>query len=113
MLSWIKQRKTVADNEKVNQDYVGHEDEQSVILWTKADGQQVRLTVSEFQGNLYLGIRYWLLGIDDEWFPTRAGFSIPYTLDTTARLFSALAEILSEAEVLHEVQLLADKAKDK
>lgn len=97
----------------INQDYVGHEDEQSVLLWTKADGQQLRLTVSEFRGNLYLGIRYWLEGIDGEWFPTKAGFSAPYTIDTVARLFSALVEILSEAEVLQEVLDKVNQAKDE
>lgn len=100
-------------NEKVNQDYVGHTDEQSVILWQKEDGQQVRLTVSEFRGNLYLGIRYWIMDLENEWVPTKAGFSIPYTLDSVSRLYSALVQILSEAEVLHEVIAVSKKAKDE
>lgn len=67
-------------SEQVNQNYEGHVDDQSIILWEK-EGEQVRLTVSEFRGNLYMGIRYWLLDINDEWFPTKSGFSFPYTLD--------------------------------
>lgn len=98
-------------SERVNQDYVGHEDEQSVIIWEKDDGQQVRLTISEFRGNLYLGIRYWIMDLENEWVPTKAGFSMPYNLDSTSRLFKALVEILSEAEVLQEVMIEANKAK--
>ena len=52
-------------SEQVNQNYEGHVDDQSIILWKK-EGEQVRLTVSEFRGNLYMGIRYWLLDINDE-----------------------------------------------
>lgn len=100
-------------DERVNQDYEGHEEQQSVVLWEKSDGQQVRLTVSEFRGNLYLGIRYWIMDLDNEWTPTKAGFSIPYTLDSTSRLYSALVKILSEAEVLQEVIIEANKAKDE
>lgn len=101
-----------SNEERVNQDYVDHSEEQSVILWEKPDGQQVRLTVSEFRGNLYIGIRYWIMDLENEWVPTKAGFSIPYTLDSTSRLYSALVQILSEAEVLQEVQAVAKKAKD-
>lgn len=108
MRNWIGLKKIVTDNERVNQDYSGHSDEQSVLLWEK-EGEQVRLTVSEFRGVLYLGIRYWLLDIEENWFPTKAGFSIPYTLDTTVRLFSALVDILSEGEVLHEVMKRVEK----
>lgn len=99
-------------SEQVNQNYEGHVDDQSIILWEK-EGEQVRLTVSEFRGNLYMGIRYWLLDINDEWFPTKSGFSFPYTLETTSQLFYAFTQILSESEVLHEVQKRAEELKDK
>lgn len=100
-------------DERVNQDYEGHEDEQTIVLWEKPDGQQVRLTVSEFRGNLYFGIRYWIMDIENEWVPTKAGFSMPYNLDTVSRLFSALVELLSEAEVLQEVIDKSKTAKDE
>lgn len=100
------------DLNKVNQDYTEHTDEQSVILWEK-DGEEVRLTVSEFRGNLYLGIRYWIQDIENEWIPTRSGFSIPYNLDSVSRLYSALVKLLSEAEVLQEVIEHSKKAKDE
>lgn len=93
------------------QDYTGHTDEQSWLLWSKADGQQARLTVSEFRGDMYIGIRIWMLGIDDVWFPTRSGFSMPYNLDTTSRLFAGLVNILSNGEVLEEVKQAAEKVE--
>lgn len=102
----------LVDDGKANQDYEGHTDEQSVILWSRSDGQQLRLTVSEFREELYLGVRLWLLGIDDVWFPTKSGFSVPYNLFTTSKMFSALTELLSESEVLEEVMKHSKEAKD-
>lgn len=99
-------------SEQVNQNYEGHVDDQSIILWEK-EGEQVRLTVSEFRGNLYMGIRYWLQDITGEWFPTKSGFSFPYTLETTSQLFYAFTQILSESEVLQEVQKRAEELKAK
>ncbi|QHJ81694.1 MAG: hypothetical protein [Bacteriophage sp.] len=86
----------------VNQHYEGHEEEQNIIVFEKP-GEQVRLTVSEFRGNMYFGLRVWLQDIEENWFPTKAGFSWPYTLETTSSLFYGLTQILSQAEVLKEV----------
>ncbi|UJD21437.1 transcriptional co-activator [Salmonella phage vB_STy-RN29] len=99
-------------SDQVNQNYEGHVDDQSIMLWEK-EGEQVRLTVSEFRGNLYMGIRYWLQDITGEWFPTKSGFSFPYTLETTSQLFYAFTQILSESEVLAEVQKRAEELKAK
>ncbi|AXC43088.1 transcriptional co-activator [Salmonella phage S124] len=99
-------------SDQVNQNYEGHVDDQSILLWEK-EGEQVRLTVSEFRGNLYMGIRYWLQDITGEWFPTKSGFSFPYTLETTSQLFYAFTQILSESEVLAEVQKRAEEIKAK
>ncbi|AWN08752.1 transcriptional regulator [Escherichia phage Gostya9] len=99
-------------SDQVNQNYEGHVDDQSILLWEK-EGEQIRLTVSEFRGNLYMGIRYWLQDITGEWFPTKSGFSFPYTLETTSQLFYAFTQILSESEVLAEVQKRAEELKAK
>lgn len=99
--------------DNVNQDYVGHVDDQSIVIWEREEGQQVRLTVSEFRGNLYLGIRYWLQDIEGEWFPTKSGFSMPYTLETTSHLFKAFTKILSNSEVLLEVEKEAKRLAEK
>lgn len=88
----------------VTQGFDNHFEQQNQILF-EHKGEQVRLTISEFKGNLYLGIRVWLLDIDGEWFPTRSGFSFPYNIHTTARLYSALVSMLSNSEVLDEVIL--------
>lgn len=101
-------------SDNVNQDYSGHEDDQSYVVFEK-EGEQMRLTVSEFRGNLYFGIRYWMQDITGEWFPTKSGFSMPYNLDTTTKLFKAFTKILSNSEVLHEVyrKNLAEEARDE
>ena len=66
-------------------------------------GFQYRLTVSEFRGKFYFGIRKWIVDVNEDWFPTKEGFTIPYNINTTSSLFSALTTILSKAEVLTEV----------
>lgn len=95
-----------------NQNYDDHSDEQNIVIFEKP-GEQVRLTVSEFRGNYYFGMRLWLEDIKGEWFPTKSGFSFPYNIDTTATLFSALTKILSRAEVLEEVQARAAEISAK
>lgn len=85
-------------------DYEGHTDQlDEVLYYNERKGFQIRLTVSEFRGNYYLGIRKWIQDMEDEWRPTKDGFSWPYNLATTSTLFSALTGILSKAEVLSEV----------
>lgn len=88
----------------VNDDYVQHLDEMSRCLYhDERKGHQIWLTVSEFRGNYYLGLRKWVQDLEGEWIPTKQGFSWPYNLETTTSLFSGLCSILSEAEVLQEV----------
>lgn len=82
----------------------GHEDCLSEVIYEdEIKGIQIRLTVSEFRGKYYLGLRKWFIDLDEDWLPTRQGFSWPYNLETTSTLFSQLAKVLSKAEVLHEV----------
>lgn len=84
--------------------YSGHDECTSEVFFENVEkGFQYRLTVSEFRGNLYFGVRKWIIDINEDWFPTREGFTIPYNLQTTSSLFSALTAILSKGEVLHEV----------
>lgn len=67
-------------------------------------GIQYRFTISEFRDNLYIGIREWYQSFEGDFAPTNNGVTMPYELHTTARLYSALSEVLSEAEVLAEVR---------
>ena len=78
------------------------------VFWTDYDkGIQYRLCISEFYGKRYLGIRKWVQTYhpeeDCEWIPTREGMTMPYELATTAALWNALVDMLSEAEVLDAV----------
>lgn len=43
------------------------------------------------------------MDFDGDFAPTNNGVTMPYELHTTSRLYSALADILSNAEVLAEV----------
>lgn len=97
-------------NSNTCQSYEGHTDDQNIVLFEK-EGQQVRMTVSEFRGNMYFGFRVWLQDITGEWFPTKAGFSWPYNLHTTSKVFEALTHVLSRAEVLSEVFARVEEQK--
>lgn len=60
---------------------------------------QWRVTVSEFRGIQYLGVRKYFLSFEGTWEPTKEGASIPLTISSTLKLFLALSELLSEAEI--------------
>lgn len=79
----------------------GHTDKLEVeLLKNEEKGILYKLSVTEFRGKSYLSIREWYLDFEGEYAPTKNGFTIPYTLDTTLAVFDALASLLSEAEVL-------------
>ncbi|BAV81260.1 putative ssDNA-binding transcriptionalregulator [Vibrio phage VCPH] len=97
----------------VNDDFEGHEDRlDAVIFENKEYGTQVRFTVTEFMDRYYMGIRRYYLSFEGEWLPTKSGFSWPYDLKTSTNLFCAFTELLSNAEVLHEVFKEAEKRND-
>lgn len=62
---------------------------------------ELRVTLENWQGNDYFGVRVWSRGADGPWYPTRRGCSI--------RLSEAedLADVLGQAVA----QLRADEAK--
>ena len=66
-------------------------------------GKQYFLTISEFRETHYISIREYYMDEYEEWLPTPNGFSMPYTLESSSNLFSALVSLLSRAEVLTEV----------
>ena len=91
---------SIANNEKL----LGHTDlVDSIILDNPAKGIQYRFTISEFRGRSYIGIREWYLDFEGEYAPTNNGVTMPYEMHTTSRLYGALADILSNAEILAEV----------
>lgn len=66
--------------------------------------RQLRLSISEFRGGLYISLRWWLLGFhEDEFFPSKEGVTIPYTIANTGNLFNSLVSLLSESEVLNQI----------
>jgi hypothetical protein len=94
----------------VNDDFSGHEETLSAVIFENREwGKQVRLTVSEFRDNYYLGIREYFLDFEEEWLPSKNGMSFPYNLKTTTNMFQAFTKLLSEAEVLHEVAKYCEK----
>lgn len=56
-----------------------------------------------FRDKHYISIREYYLDFEGEFSPSKNGVTLPYSLHTTSRLFKAFADILSDAEVLHEV----------
>jgi hypothetical protein len=68
-----------------------HEDNEKCFQW--------RVTVSEFRGVQYFGVRKYFLSFEGTWEPTKEGATIPLTIDGTLRLFLAISDLLSEAEI--------------
>lgn len=60
---------------------------------------QWRLTVSEFRGVSYLGLRKYFLTYEGTWEPSKEGVNIELTLTFTYNLFRSLADLLSKAEL--------------
>lgn len=89
---------------KSNDNYEDHSEcVNSIIADNPAKGVQYRFTISEFRETYYIGVREWYQDFDGEFAPSNNGFTLPYSLHTVARLFSALSEVLSKGEVLTEV----------
>jgi len=79
----------------------GHVDKLEVELFKNDEkGILYKLSVTEFRGKSYLSVREWYLDFEGVYAPTKNGFTVPYTLDTTLALFEALVDLLSKAEVL-------------
>lgn len=94
----------------VNDDFEGHEDRLDAVIFENEEyGTQVRFTVTEFMDRYYIGFRRYYLSFEGEWLPTKVGFSFPYNLRTTTRLFKAFCKLLSKAEVLEEVYRESEK----
>lgn len=62
-------------------------------------GERVFLKVNEFRDVEYLQLRKHYLGFEGEWLPGKEGAHFPLNISSVLRLFLALAEILSEAEI--------------
>lgn len=88
---------------KENDQLKDHSDLLDIVLIEK-DGVQYRLSISEFRESKYISIREWYLDFEEEWKPSRNGFTMPYNLNSTAALYAALHGLLSEAEVLQTIQ---------
>lgn len=74
-----------------------------VVGYKDEGAKELRFSVSEFRGKLYLSLRWWRLDFEDEWMPTKEGCTLPYQLSVVGNLYSALTDLLSEAEVLEKV----------
>lgn len=89
---------------EINDSYEDHDDKLDVVVFEDPNKEiQIRFTVSEFRGRYYMGLRKWVIDIDDSWIPTKQGFTWPYNLTTTSDLFRGFTQVMSQAEVLHEI----------
>lgn len=57
-------------------------------------GQQIRVTISNFRGTDYLGIRKYYLSFDEGFVPSKEGVSLPYELISSLELLKALLSII-------------------
>ena len=67
------------------------------VIWEDGS-EQLRFTVSEFRGKMYISLRYWYLTFEEDWAPTTKGVTLPYTPDTVTYLVEAFSKILSKTE---------------
>jgi hypothetical protein len=80
-----------------------------VIHYDEVKHIQIRLTISNFRGVEYLGIRKYYLDFEEEWKPSSEGITMPLDLNNSRELFIGLTEILSLAE---SKQIIVDNFKD-
>tara|TARA_Y100001960_G_C14783983_1_gene889593 strand:+ start:2313 stop:2678 length:366 start_codon:yes stop_codon:yes gene_type:complete len=98
----------------VQDDFKGHTDRLDAIIFSDDKlGLQLRMTVTEFMGRYYMGVRKYFLSFEGEWLPTKTGVSWEYNLETSTNMFGAFTEILSEAEVLAAVAAEHEKIKER
>lgn len=81
---------------------------EKVIYEDNEKAMQYRVTVSEFRGVQYLNIRKYFLSFDDGYLPTKEGATMPLSIYSTYNLFSALYDILSDAEKVELKQKLLE-----
>lgn len=58
----------------------------------------VRLVVSEFRDEYYLGIRKYFLSFDEGYIPSKEGISMKYEMDSSLALLEGLLEIIPLGE---------------
>lgn len=58
----------------------------------------VRLVVSEFRDEYYLGIRKYFLSFDEGYVPSKEGISMKYEMDSSLALLEGLLEIIPLGE---------------
>jgi hypothetical protein len=70
-----------------------------IIFEDLAEFSQWRITISEFRGKEYFGIRKYFLSYEGTWEPTKEGISTEYTLTFTHNLLLALSNLVSRSEL--------------
>jgi len=80
-----------------------HEDLLDIVLFERPDkGLQYRLSITEFRGVKYFGVREWYADYEGKFSASQNGFTMPYEMSVCSSLLSALVSLLSKAEVLKE-----------
>lgn len=75
-----------------------------IISENEEKGFQVRLTLSEFRGVTYLGLRKYFLSFDDGFVPSKEGISIPYEMSSSFALLDAMVDLCSDNEGIDAVK---------
>ena len=80
------------------------------LISASEDGYtEVRLTVREFRGKLYLSLREWYLDFEEEWQPGKNGFTWELSDTILDRFIDAFKHLFSDKELQELGDLLEDE----
>lgn len=82
---------------------------EKVIYERPTGDEQYRLSLSEWNGQEVLSFRKYFLSFEEEWLPTKEGFSIPLDISTSNTLFEAILEIISRSEYREIISNLSEE----
>ncbi len=66
--------------------------------------EQIRLTVSEFRGVEYLGVRKFYMSFDEEWCAGNEGVTMPLSIENSRALLEGIIKVLALAESQELIQ---------
>jgi hypothetical protein len=77
---------------------------EKIIFENEDKGFQYRLTLSEFRGIEYVGLRKYYLDYEGDYLPSNEGATIPATMQNIFALLDGLIELCAGEEVLDSIE---------
>lgn len=69
---------------------------------------EIRLTVSDFRGKLYLSLREWYLDFEEEWQPGKVGFTWELSDTILNSFIEAFRYLFSNKEIEDLIELMGE-----